>query len=358
MNNKHRIDLTRGSVPKLLISFVIPLIITNLLQQLYTAADSAVVGQCAGKTALAAVGAISYATGLILNLLIGLSLGANIINANLLGSKQTDALRRSMHCSLLVALIGGVLISIVGIMVAPTMMQWTNCPQNIMQDAVLYMRIIFCGAPGTMIYNFGAGILRTHGDSKRPMYIMAVCGLINVILNLVFVICFKKTVDGVALATIISNYLSAVIVLFILFNPKGAYNLNLRELRLRKKETWDIIRIGLPCGLNSIVFSISNTIVQYGVNGLGDAVVAGSIACNNISGLLYQVLHAFYAAYVSFSGQCYGARKYKRIDQLALWSSGICVVFMIVASTIISLIPHILIGIFNSDPEVIRAGSE
>jgi len=358
MNKRHSLDMTSGSVPKMLIRFVIPLLVTNLLQQFYTAADSAVVGRFAGKTALAAVGATGYATGLILNLVIGLSLGANIINANLLGSKQTEALRRSMHCSLLVALICGILVSAVGIMITPSIMEWTNCPESVIQDAILYMRIILCGAPGTMIYNFGAGILRTHGDSKSPMYIMASCGIINVLLNLVFVVYFKMTVAGVALATIISKYLSAATVLLILFNPNGIYKLKLRELQLPQNETWDIIRIGFPCAINSIVFSLSNTIVQYGVNGLGDAVVAGSTACSNISGLLYQVFHAFYTACVSFSGQCYGAGKYKRIDRLALWSGGLSASFVVIASIIISFIPHIFIGFFNSDPEVIRAGSE
>lgn len=358
MIKKHSLDMTHGSVPKLLINFVFPLIITNLLQQLYTATDSAIIGQFAGKTALAAVGATGYATGLILNLLIGLSLGANIINANHLGNKEAAALRRSMHCSLLVALYGGILISIIGMLIAPFMMQWTNCPENIMDDAVLYMRIIFCGAPGTMLYNFGAGILRTHGDSKRPMYIMAICGLVNVILNLIFVIYFRMTVDGVALATIISNYLSAGAVLFILFDRKGLYHLKINELILHKKDTYEIIRIGLPCGINSIVFSVSNTVVQYGVNALGDAVVAGSAACNNITGILYQVLHAFYAACVNFSGQCYGAAKYKRIDQLAIWSSSICVSFMISASIVVTLMPQAFIRIFNTDPDVIIAGSE
>lgn len=358
MNKKNRIDMTSGSISKLLMSFVVPLIIANLLQQLYSAADSAVVGRFVGKTALAAVGATGYATGLILNLFIGLSLGTNIICANLFGSKQTESLRRCMHCSLIVALLGGILIGIAGIIMAPIIMQWTNCPENVMQDAVLYMRIIFCGAPGTMIYNFGAGILRTHGDSKRPMYIMAVCGSVNVVINLIFVLGLKMTVDGVALATIISKYLSAAMVLFLLFNPKGVYCLKIRELQLYKKETLDIIRIGFPCAINSIVFSFSNTIVQYGVNGLGDAVVAGSTACNNISGLLYQVLHAFYTACVSFSGQCYGAGKYKRIDRLALWSGSISAGFVTIASIIICIVPQFFIGIFNSDPEVISAGSD
>lgn len=261
MSKKHSIDLTTGSVPKMLIRFTIPLIIANLLQQLYSAADSAVIGRYVGKTALAAVGATGYATGLILNLLIGLSIGASIINANLFGLKQTVALRHNMHCSLVVALICGVLISVVGIVMTPLIMTWTNCPKNVLDDAVFYMRIILSGAPGTMIYNFGAGILRTHGDSKHPMYIMAFSGLLNVILNLMFVVYFKMSVGGVALATVISKYLSAFAVLIILFNPNGEYCLTFKELRLYRKEAHQIIRVGLPCGLNSVAFSVSNTIV-------------------------------------------------------------------------------------------------
>jgi len=350
--------MTEGPIVKKLLLFVFPLIVTNILQHLYSAADNAVVGRFVGKTALAAVGATGSATTLILNLLIGLSVGANIVNANLLGAKKFKDLRRSMHTALMLALVFGLLIGTVGQFISRWIMELMNCPESIIDDAVLYMRIIFCGTPGTMLYNFGSGILRTHGDSKRPMYIMAVSGLANVILNLVFVLYCNMTVDGVALATIISKYISAFWVMWILFDPNGEYKLKIRELKIHKKESWNIVKVGLPCGLNPLVFSISNTMVQTAVNGLGDVVVAGSVASNNVTGLMYQVLAAFYSGCINFSGQCFGAGKYKRIDKVMLVSSGICIAFVSVCSTVITIIPDVFISIFNTDPEVIASGSQ
>ena len=358
MSKKHRIDMTNGPIVKKLLLFVYPLIITNLLQHLYSAADNAVVGRFVGKTALAAVGATGSATSMILNLLIGLSVGANIVNANLLGARKFKDLRKSMHTALMLALIFGLIISTIGILISKWIMGIMNCPESIIDQAALYMRIIFCGTPGTMLYNFGAGILRTHGDSKRPMYIMAVSGLINVILNLVFVLYCNMTVDGVALATIISKYLAAGYVLYILFDPNGDYKLRFSELKIHKQESWNIVKVGLPCGLNPLVFSISNSIVQSAVNSLGDTVVAGSVASNNVTGLIYQVLAAFYTGCINFSGQCFGAGKYKRIDKVVLVSSGICIAFVAICSTVITIIPEVFIGIFNTDPEVIASGTE
>ena len=358
MRSKHRIDMTDGPILKKLLLFVYPLIITNILQHLYSAADNAVVGRFVGKTALAAVGATGPATSLILNLLIGLSVGSNIVNSNLLGAKKYTELRRSMHCALTLAFVGGLFISIFGIILADWIMQLINCPDTIIDQAALYMRIIFCGTPGTMLYNYGAGILRTHGDSKRPMFIMGISGLVNVLLNLIFVIFFRMTVDGVALATIISQYIAAIWVILILFNPKGDYKLRFSELKLYRSESWNIIKVGLPCGLNPLVFSISNATVQSAVNAFGDTVVAGSVASNNITGMIYQVLAAFYSGCINFTGQCFGAGKYKRIDKVAYISSAICVVFVTICSTIITLIPGKFIGIFNTDPNVIAFGAD
>lgn len=355
---KNKIDMTEGSIPKKLLVFVLPLIVTNLLQQMYTSADNAVVGQFASRDALAAVGATGYSTNLILHLVTGLALGNSIVNSNLLGKKDMAGLRKAMHTSLIVSLIAGIFIGIVGILLAPFMMRITNCPEKIIDMAVLYMRIIFCGAPATLVYNFGSGILRTHGDSKRPMYIIMCTGLLNVVLNLIFVIFLHMTVNGVALATIISKYASAVAVLCILFDPRSEYKMRFQELRLHTKEAWEIIRVGLPCGLNSVVFSMSNTIVQSGVNNFGEIVVAGSTASNNVCAMVYQIILGFYSGCVTFAGQNYGAGKLKRIDGVLLWSTGITVTTVAIAASAISNWPQAFIGIFNTDPEVIAAGSQ
>ena len=358
MQKSRTLDMTTGSIPKKFIPFVIPLILTNLMQQLYTAADNAVVGRYSGSDALAAVGATGYSTNLILNLLIGLSIGSNIVNSNLLGKGDKEGLSRSMPCGIPLSLCGGILIGIAGILLSPVMMNITKCPENIQSDAVLYMRIIFCGAPGTLLYNVGAGILRTHGDSKRPLYIMFIAGITNVILNFVFVVYCGMSVAGVAIATLISKYLSAILVLLILFNPKGEYKMQLRSLRMRKKESWEIIRVGVPCGINSTVFSISNTIVQSGLNNMGSTIIAGSTAANNTVNLIYQVQAAIYTGCINFSGQCFGAGKYKRIDRVAGFALTLCVSITVLASAIITFFPTFFISIFNKDAAVIQSGTQ
>lgn len=333
------------------------MIITNLLQNLYQAADNAVVGQFAGKEDLAAVGATGSATALILNIILGLAIGANIVNANLRGARKEKELRKSLHTTVALSVLGGVIFSILGQIVCRPLLELMNCPENIIDRSVLYMRIIFCGTPATMVYSFGSGILRTYGDSKRPMTIMAISGIVNVVLNLVFVLGFGMTVDGVAYATIISKYMSAVWVVIILFSPKDEYKLQLREVKLHKREALNIIKVGLPCGINSTVFSLSNAIVQSGINTFGDTVVAGGVASNNVTVLLYSVLGSIYSACVSFVGQCYGAGKYKRIDGVFVRASLISAGFMLVSASCITLKPELFIGIFNTDPDVIAMGT-
>ncbi|MBR4865020.1 MAG: MATE family efflux transporter [Oscillospiraceae bacterium] len=357
MRKKHVMDLTTGSVTKKLLTFVYPLLIANLLQHLYQATDNAVVGRFVGKEALAAVGSTSSATTLILNMIVGLAVGASIVNGNLLGAKKHVELRRSMHTSLVLAFFGGIVMAIVGNLVARPMLLFMSCPEDIVDDSLVYMRIILCGAPGTMLYNFGSGILRTHGDSKRPMFIMGISGLVNVILNLVFVLYFGMTVDGVAYATIISKYLSAICVLLILFDPKGEFKLTRKELKFNLKECMNIIKVGVPCGINGIVFSFSNVIVQGAVNSFGSVIIAGSVASNNITAFLYQILLAFYSACVSFSGQCYGALKPKRITKVVFTSLGLCCSFMMLVSLMLTLWPAPFLSIFNADPDVIVAGT-
>ena len=353
----HSIDLTSGPIGRKLLAFALPLVATNLLQNLYQAADNAVVGRFVGKDALAAVGATSSATALILNIIVGMAVGATIVNANLRGAKKERELRKSMHATVALSLVGGILFSILGQILCRPLLVWMNCPENIIEQSELYMRIIFCGTPGTMVYNFGSGILRTCGDSKRPMIIMALSGLANVILNLIFVLCFHMTVDGVALATIISKYLAAGSVIWILFSKKDDYKLSVSEVKLYKTEITNIVKVGLPCGINATVFSLSNTIVSAAVNVFGATVVASGVASNNITVLLYAVLGSFYSACVSFTGQCYGAGKYKRIDGMYVRSVLICVIFMVISATGITFFPEFFIRIFNTDPEVIVIGS-
>lgn len=357
--NVKSLDLTTGSVTGKLLAFTLPVLASNLLQHLYNAADKAVVGKFAanGSEALAATGAAGPAITLLLNLFVGLSLGANVVCANLRGAQKPTELRRAMHTAILLAGLAGLFAMAVGLLVADPFLTVMSCPEEILDLAALYMRIYFVGVPFSLLYNFGAAILRSHGDTQRPMVILGISGLANVVLNLVFVICFGMDVDGVAWATVISQVLSAVIVLWILFKPDGGFDLNLKELKLHRQELASIARIGIPSGMNGIVFSISNVTVQSSINSLGPDVMAGASASGGITGLVYQVLASFSSANISFAGQCYGAKRYDRIDRLLATSISLCCSIMAGLSLIATLAPRPLQLLFTSNEAAIRAGT-
>lgn len=355
MRSRKITDLTTGSVSKKLVMFMLPLLATNLLQHCYQAADNAVLGQFAGKVALAGVSSTGAATNFFLNILIGLSIGANIVNANLLGAKKFSELRKSLHVSITLAGVGGVLLCLIGQLISRPIMEFIDCPDNVIDYAVLYMRIIFLGTPGSMLYNFGAGVLRTHGDSKTPLMIMSICGLVNVVLNLIFVVVFTMTVDGVAYATIISKYISAAWVLVILFDPEGEYKLSIKELKLSAKPCMNIIKVGVPCGINAMVFSLSNIVIQSSVNSFGATVIAGNSVANNITALSYQFPAAIYSANISFAGQCYGADKFDRIEKLAVRSAILASTTTTLLSLLFTIAPTPFMRLFSSDADVLTA---
>lgn len=331
----------------------------NILQQLYNVADRVVVGQFAanGEVALAAVGATSSAILLILGLFNGMAVGVNVICANFLGARKEKELRQSMHTSVMVAALSGLAVGLVGVLASKGILLLMATPTDVLEPATLYMQIYFMGVPASLVYNFGAGILRAHGDTKRPMYILMISGLINVALNLLLVIVCKRGVDGVAIATAVSQLVSAVVVLWILFNPKDQYKLTVKELKVHKKQLFSIIRIGVPSGLGGMVFSTSNVILQSSVNSFNSAVIiAGKTAAGDIAALVYQIESALYSTCVSFSGQCYGAREYKRIDKLVLWSTLICIGCYVVMGVVCTFFAQPLVALFNSNPEVIEVG--
>ena len=353
------LDLTTGNVTGRLLTFTMPILASNLLQHLYNAADKAVVGRFAvnGDLALAATGATGSAITLLLNLFVGLSLGANVVCANLRGASNTKDLRRAMHTSILLAAITGVFAMVLGLVVAKPFLMAMSCPGNVLELATLYMRIYFVGVPFSLLYNFGAAILRAHGDTKRPMNIAMISGIINVVLNLVFVMFFGMDVDGVGWATVISQVFSAVMVLWYLFRDDGEYDLDLKEMKLHKQELMTIIRVGVPCGINGIVFSIANVTIISSVNSLGETAVGGYSASTGVSGVVYQVLAAFYSACISFSGQCYGAGLYKRIDRMVLSSILLSGGMMTVLTLFATLFPGALLGIFTDNPDYIVSGT-
>ena len=354
----NKLDLTTGSVSRKLIAFAMPILASNLLQHLYNAVDRAVVGKFAanGEFALAAVGSTGAASALLLNLFLGLSIGANVICSNLRGANKHEDLRKTMHTSVMLAAVSGLLIALVGFFLARPFLTLMGSPKSVIDSATLYMRIYFVGVPFSLLYNFCAGILRAHGDTKQPMIILGLSGLVNVALNLVFVILCGMDVDGVAWATVISQLISAAVVMHILFKPHGGYGLTVKELKLHKHELKSIFRVGIPSGLNGMVFSVANVVLQSSINSLGDIVMAGSTAAESITGLVYQVLTAFYTACVSFSGQCYGAGEYKRIDKLLSRSLLYCCSIIAVFAMIASIFPYTLLGLFTDNPDAIAAG--
>lgn len=352
------IDFTTGSVTWKLMSFALTIFATNLLQYLYNAMDSSIVGKFAqnGELALAAVGATGALSGLILNLFFGLSIGANVICSNLRGAAKPKALRRAMHTSVLLAMVCGVLVSVAGVFLAEPLLTLMKTPRDVIKSSVLYMRIYFVGVPFSLVFNFGSAIMRAHGDTTRPMIILLWTGLINVLLNFVFVVFLGMDVDGVGWATVIAQAISAIVVMWILFKPDGGYDLNFRELKIHSRELWDIVRVGVPSGINSIILSFTNTILQSSVNGLGGSAMAGNTACDNLTSLVYRIGASFQSACISFGGQCYGAAKYKRIDKMLGRSICISAAMNAVVAIPVSLFPAFFLGLFtNSSAAIVAA---
>ena len=357
MKKQHSIDLTSGSVIKKLIIFAFPILVSNIMQQLYNTADMIVVGKFVGDNALVAVGATGEITILILNLFFGLSVGANIVCSNLFGAKNKDGLSRCMHTAMLVAPICGIALSLLGLFFSRPALLLTKCPETVIASATLYMQIYFAGAPASMLYNFGAAIMRAHGDTRRPMIILMVSGVVNVVLNLVLVVVFHMGVEGVAIATITSQIISAAVVLYILFNPREEYGMQLKKLKIQKPELLKLVQIGMPCGLNGIVFNFANIILQSSVNSLGEIVMASATASNKITNIVFMILSSTYSACVSFAGQCFGARNYKRIDELLkksiLLSGGIVAIVAIP----LTLFSHVPLGLFSNNSVVIETAT-
>lgn len=350
---KHTMDLTTGSVTKKLLIFTLPILASNLLQQLYNAADTVVVGKFASDTALAAVGSTGSLISLILCLFIGLAAGTNVACANHYGARNREKLRNCMHTSILLGAIFGVVLAVVGFVLARPLQVLMGSPDNVINQATLYVRIYFLGVPASLMYNFASAILRAHGDTKRPMIILAFSGVVNVLLNLVFVIVFHMDVAGVALATIISQYLSMAATLYLLFDPKGECAMNLRELKLNGAAVKEIVIVGVPSGINGAMFSLSNVILQSTINSFGDIIMASNAAASSVAGFVYLITASFGTACISFAGQCRGAKKYARIDQLLASSIIGGIVGVCAASLLVTLLPRTLLGFYSNNPEVI-----
>ena len=339
-----------------ILMFSIPLMFSSVLQILFNAADIVVVGKFVGDTALAAVGSNSALINLVTNLFIGLSIGANVIVARYFGGKQDENTGIAVHTSIALGFISGIILTLIGIIGAPFFLRIMLTPEDVLPQAVLYLRILFAGITSMMLYNFGSAVLRAVGDTKRPLYFLLLAGIINVILNLFFVIVLKMSVAGVALATILSQALSCVLVLWCLTKEDSAIKLNFRKIRINKIKFIQILKIGLPAGFQGVVFALSNTVIQSSVNSFGSVVMAGSAAAQNIEGIVYFAMNSFYQASITFTSQCYGAKKFARINRV-LTMSLLCVVAAgLICGHGLLFSGYRILGIFSSNSQVIVAG--
>ena len=311
-------NMLQGPLFSNIILYTVPIILTSLLQLLFNAADLVVVGNFCGSVSVAAVGATGALTNLIVNLFIGLSVGAGVTVAHALGSQEDQVVHRTVHTALPAALVSGVILTVVGIALSETFLVLMDTPENVLSLSAVYMKIYFAGITFTMVYNYCASILRAAGDTKSPLIFLFIAGVINVVLNVIFVTLFDMNVAGVALATVISQAVSAVLVVIALMRRTDACKLSLSQMRFYKPQLLKIIRIGLPAGIQGSLFSISNVLIQSSINSFGDVFMSGNAAASNIEGFVYVSINSFSQTAVNFIGQNAGARQYRRVYKI-LW---------------------------------------
>ena len=355
-NRRYEMDMTTGALlPKILV-FSGPLILTGILQLLYNAADVVVVGRFAGATSLAAVGSTGSLINLIINVFMGLSVGTSVMVARYYGAGDVRMVQDTVHTSILVSLVSGIAVGIFGFFMAKPILRLMDSPEDVIDLATLYVRIYFLGMPFNLLYNFGAGILRAVGDTKRPLYYLTISGAANVGLNLILVIVFQMGVAGVATATVVSQAISMVLVLLCLIRTHGAIHLDLRKLRIRKGPLLGIIQVGLPAGLQGSLFSISNVLIQSSINSFQSTAMAGNAAASNLEGFVYTAMNSIYQADLTFASQNYGAGKKDRVKSV-LWNClGTVVVIGLGLGLLFQAFDRTLLSVYNQDPAVIDYG--
>ena len=356
MSKSNQLDLTEGPILSKLLQFSIPLILSSLLQLLFNAADVVVVGRFAGNNSLAAVGSTGSLINLLVNLFMGLSIGTNVVAANYFGAKRSRELQETVHTSILISLVCGVVLTFVGVIGSKYILMLMQAPHEVLTLATLYLKIYFGGITATMIYNFGSALLRAKGDTKRPLYILFAAGVMNLILNLIFVIAFKMDVAGVGWATVISQCFAAVAVLVILVREKDDFKLNFRRLAINTHILAKIVKIGLPAGFQGIMFSFSNVIIQSSVNSFGAITIAGNAAAVNLEGFVYTSMNGFAQGTLTFCSQNMGAGKVDRIKKVVLVSQVCIAIIGAVLGGVFILFRYQLVGFFSSSPDVIEAG--
>lgn len=356
---KRSIDMVNGPILSRVLLFSLPLMASNILQLLFNAVDIVVVGRFAGHTSLAAVGSTSSIVNLFTNLLIGISVGVNVVVARYIGQGfHEKAISKVVHTAVFVAIFGGIALGGLGIVSAPGVLRWMDTPEDTFSLAVLYLQIYFCGTPFVMLYNYGAAALRAQGDTQRPLVYLTASGVLNLLLNLVFVIGFHMDVAGVALATVISQALSGALVMRCLRKTDGALHFSWRQLRPDWSSFRTIAHVGVPAGIQGCLFSLSNVVIQGAINSYGSIVMAGSSASYNIEIFIYVAMNAFHNACQTFVSQNVGAGRYERISPIVRRCIGCQASIGAVMCVIAYVFRAPLIGIYNSDSAVIAAGCQ
>ena len=356
MKKSYEIDMCNGPLLGKILLFSVPLMMSGILQLLFNAADIIVVGRFAGSSALAAVGSTSALINLLINVFVGLSVGVNVLVAKYYGGRREKDMSETVHTAITTSVLSGLFLVVLGLVAVKPLLHLMGTPDDVLSQSVLYMRIYFLGMPVLMLYNFGAAILRAIGDTRRPLYFLFAAGIVNVVLNLFFVIGLGMGVDGVAWATVISEHISALLVLKSLMEAPGALKLSLKNLRIHPKKLKRIIKIGLPAGMQGAIFSISNVLIQSSVNSFGSIAMAGNTASSNIEGFVYTAMNAVYQTNLSFTSQNLGGRKYSRINKIMYICLGVVTVVGLSLGLTAVLGGRMLLGIYSSDPEVLRYG--
>ena len=354
--SKYEIDMCNGSILDKLVSFSIPLMLSGILQLLFNAVDIIVVGQFTGNEALAAVGSTTALINVFVNLFIGISLGASVLAARFYATGQEKEMSETVHTSITLALISGIAMGIIGVIAAKGALELMDTPDNVLNLSTLYMRIYFMGMPFFMLYNYGAAILRAVGDTKRPLLFLIISGATNVVLNLLLVIQFPLGVAGVAIATVISQCISCILVLRCLYLSDGSYQLRFNKLGMKTRYVKQIFQIGIPAGIQSTIINFSNVLLQSSVNSFGSVAMAGYTAANNILGFLYVSVNSITQACMSFTSQNYGVRKFKRMDKVLLECLGLTVIVALVLGGGSYLFGAELMHIYTKSTKVIECG--
>ena len=353
---RYEIDMCNGPLLKKMLLFTLPLMASSLLQLLFNAADIIVVGRFAGDNSLAAVGSTSSLVMLLVNLFMGLSIGSNVLVARFYGAKRERDLSETIHTSIAISIVSGIALTVIGFFGAGPILHLMGTPEEVLGLAIIYLRVYFVGMPAMMLYNFGAAILRAVGDTQRPLRYLTLSGVVNVSLNLIFVIVFHWGVFGVGLATTISQVVSAVLVIRCLLKEEGALALRFNEVRIYGNKLKQILQIGLPAGFQGIIFSLSNVVIQSSINLFGATIVAGNSAASNVESFCYVGMNSFYQAAISFTSQNYGARKYDRIKKILFIAVSCSVTVGFVMGMGAYLFGPQLLSLYTTSAEVVEAG--